>query len=989
MARIQLLSPAQRTQLFSLSEEMSQKDIVHYYTFSSDDLAIIHEQREEHNQLGFAIQLAYYRFPGRPFQMGEPVPQSVLEYVAAQLHTSPAAFSKYGKRDVTRREHAAKIQKLLRYRQWDPETEQELAPLLQELALQSENGMSLTTALLEQMRKRKVILPAASTIEQFVSQVRAQAEATIFTQLTAALSLEQRERLDALLAVQDGRETPFSWLKGFPRRPSATSILSIIERITYLDEITLPPQSGQTIAPQRLIKLARCAGRYTAQHLLRLETRERHALLVTFLIEFRKELVDQIIGMHDKLIGQLFNRSERQQKTEFQNSGRAMNEKVRLYAKVGQALIEARASQRDWQQAIESVIPWERFITSVEEAAKLARDENFDYLDEMKTRYGWLRQYTPKMLETLNLQAAPGSASLLKAIDLIKELNRSGKRSVPETAPLDFVTARWEKYILKRGTIDRVYYEIYTLSELRNRLRSGDVWVEGSREYKDFNAYLLSREEWLKLKSDGQTGVALPLTFDEYIRERSSTLHISLRRLGISLKRGTVPDVRLEDSELHITPLEKSVPEEVETLHRRAYELVPRIKLTELLIEVDGWTRFSDYFTRGDDATGVARDKKVLLSAILADATNLGPANMASVCPGVSLKQLLWVSDIYLNEATYTKALREIVNFHHALPFASHWGAGTTSSSDGQNVRIFQRFGTTAQINARYGLAPSVTFYTHISDQYSPFYTKVINSTVRDATHVLDGLLYHETDLSIKEHYTDTAGFTDHVFALCHLLGFRFAPRIRDLADKKLYTIKSGNTPEYRSLQPLIGGKIQLRSIEHNWDELLRLAASIRSGTVTASRMLRKLGSYPRQNSLALALRELGRIERTLFTIDWLEQPELRQRALVGLNKGEARNALAKTVFFYRRGEVSDRSLEDQYNNASGLNLVVAAIILWNTVYLAKAIDYLMARNEAVFEHVKHLSPVAWDHISLTGDYIWNFDQRKDQTDLRQLRLAA
>jgi TnpA family transposase len=205
-----------------------------------------------------------------------------------------------------------------------------------------------------------------------------------------------------------------------------------------------------------------------------------------------------------------------------------------------------------------------------------------------------------------------------------------------------------------------------------------------------------------------------------------------------------------------------------------------------------------------------------------------------------------------------------------------------------------------------------------------------------------------------------------------------------------LYTINSSNISEYKSLQPLIGGKIQLRSIEHNWNELLRLTASIRRGTVTASRMLRKLASYPRQNSLALSLRELGRIERTLFTIDWLEQPELRQRALAGLNKGEARNALAKAVFFYRQGEVSDRSWEDQYNNASGLNLVVAAIILWNTVYLAKAIEYLLERGEAIVtEQVKHLSPVAWDHISLTGDYLWNFDQRSDLTDLRPLRIAA
>jgi hypothetical protein len=89
--------------------------------------------------------------------------------------------------------------------------------------------------------------------------------------------------------------------------------------------------------------------------------------------------------------------------------------------------------------------------------------------------------------------------------------------------------------------------------------------------------------------------------------------------------------------------------------------------------------------------------------------------------------------------------------------------------------------------NAKYGSEPGVLFYTHLSDQYAPFYTKVINANVRDATHVLDGLLYHESQLRIEEHYTDTAGFTDQVFALCHMLGFEFAPRIADLADKRIY----------------------------------------------------------------------------------------------------------------------------------------------------------------------------------------------------------
>src|SRR5689334_5899819 len=131
-------------------------------------------------------------------------------------------------------------------------------------------------------------------------------------------------------------------------------------------------------------------------------------------------------------------------------------------------------------------------------------------------------------------------------------------------------------------------------------------------------------------------------------------------------------------------------------------------------------------------------------------------------------------------------------------------------------------------------------FYTHISDQYSPFYTQPITATARDATYVLDGLLYHESDLRIEEHYTDTAGFTDHVFALCHLLGFRFAPRIRDLADKRLATIERPS--RYPALQGLIGTKLGTKQIRAHWDEVLRLATSIQQGTVTASLMLRKLG---------------------------------------------------------------------------------------------------------------------------------------------------
>ena len=122
------------------------------------------------------------------------------------------------------------------------------------------------------------------------------------------------------------------------------------------------------------------------------------------------------------------------------------------------------------------------------------------------------------------------------------------------------------------------------------------------------------------------------------------------------------------------------------------------------------------------------------------------------------------------------------------------------------------------------------------------------------------------------------------MFALMHLLGFRFAPRIRDLADKRLFT--PGTQTDYPALAALIGSVINVKQIRNHWDEILRLATSIRQGTVTASLMLRKLGSYPRQNGLAVALRELGRIERSRFTLDWLQNVELRRRVHAVLNKG-------------------------------------------------------------------------------------------------------
>jgi TnpA family transposase len=796
---------------------------------------------------------------------------------------------------------------------------------------------------------------------------------------------DQKDKLDALLSSRDGsKQTSLAWLRQPAGAPSARNLLTHVERLHALRNIGLSTETGRNVRQNHLLRLAREGAQTTAYHLRDFEAERRYATLVAILLDTEATLTDEILDMHDRMIGSAFAKAKRSYEASFQESGKAINEKVRLYVKVGQALIEAKENGNDPFLAIEQILSWEQFTESVSEAEKLARPEDFDYLALLGDNYPQLRRYLPAFLEAFEFKAAPAARNIIEAVEVLKKLSAAKSRSLPDNAPTEFIRRRWAPYVFTSSGLDRRYYELCAVTELKNALRSGDIWVPGSRQFKDFEDYLLPTSVFEALHLSEQLPLVTNGSFDRYWAEREALLRRELEKVNSLAACQKLADAEISDGTLKVTPLANAVPEEAEILMRQAYARLPHLKVTDLLLEVDHWTNFTDHFTHLK-SNELAKDRTLLLTVILADAINLGLKKMAEACPGTSIAKLSWLSAWHIRDETYSKALAEIVNYHHRQPFAAHWGEGTTSSSDGQQFRAGGRGEQAGQVNLRYGTEPGVLFYTHVSDQYAPFHTKVINATVRDATHVLDGLLYHESDLKIEEHYTDTAGFTDHVFALCHLLGFRFAPRIRDLADRRIYVPEKGNT--YPALQGLVGGTLNVPLMATQWKEALRLATSIKQGTVTASLILRKLGAYPRQNSLALALRELGRVERTLFTLEWLQNPELRRRVQVGLNKGEAKNALARAVFFNRLGELRDRTFENQRYRASGLNLVVAAIVLWNTVYLKRAIEALREDGHSIQESLlQHLSPVGWEHINLTGDYVWHANKRVAKGRFRPLR---
>ena len=985
MPRRSILTTSEKDSLVAIPE--SEEELIRYYTLSETDLSIIRQHRGAANRLGFAVQLCCMRYPGIAISTEQSLPQIFLEYLADQLEISSELWRAYGRRQETRREYLLELQNLFGFELFSMKRYDEMIDELHSVAERTDKGIVIASTLVENLRLKNILLPANNVIERMCAEAITRANRDIYFQLSDSLTHQQRQQLDKLLKIRpDSSMTYLAWLRQSPMKSNSKTMLEHIERLQLLHDINLPLGIERSIHQNRLLKMAREGGQMTPTNLAKFESSRRYATLVALVIEAMATLTDEIIELHDKIIGKLFNTAKHKHEKEFQSSGKAINDKVRLYNRIGQVLLDAKQTGKDPYMAIESIISWDDFTQSVNEAGRLAKSEDFDFIHRIAENYSTLRRYVPEFLSILKLRAAPSAEELLQGIELLRKLYLDNTRKIPDDAPTGFVRRRWSKLVFTPEGIDRRNYELCLLTELKNALRSGDIWVQGSRQFKDFDAYLLTVDTYSSLKETDKLGISVNTDFERYINQRLAQLEESLNTVNMLAESNELPDAIITNNGLKITPFDAIFPENAQSLVQNTATLLPHVKITELLIEVDAWTAFSRHFTHIKNDQ-IAKDQTLLLTAILADGINLGLSKMAESCPGATYAKLSWLQAWHIRDETYSQALGELTNAQLKHPFALNWGDGKTSSSDGQRFRAGNKAQSTGHINPKYGSEPGRLFYTHISDQYSPFSAKLVNVGVRDSTYVLDGLLYHESDLRIEEHYTDTAGFTDHVFALMHLLGFCFAPRIRDLADTKIYI--PDNEKKYDALKPMIGGTLGIKNIQMHWDEILRLAGSIKKGTVTASLMLRKLGSYPRQNGLAVALRELGRIERTLFILDWLQSIELRRRVQAGLNKGEARNALARAVFFNRLGEIRDKSFDQQRYRASGLTLLTSAIVLWNTVYLERAVNALKNKGETIDDSLlQYLSPLGWEHINLTGDYVWKKSSKLKDGKFRPLRVV-
>src|SRR6266571_606923 len=276
---------------------------------------------------------------------------------------------------------------------------------------------ALVGALIEEMRDRQIIIPGITTVERLGWEVRRRAQRQVFRLLTERLTDLQRAQLQALLTVPAAsRQTLLVWLRQPPGAASPANFLRVVERLRWIRELGLDPQVTSRVHQNRLQQLAREGARMTAQRLGEFDVARRDATLVAFLLATAEDLVDQALDMHDKLLGQQFKKGERKQEDQIKKSRKAINEKVRLYARVGKALITAKEATQDAYVAIESVLPWERFVGTVQEAEQLTTTTEVDTVEILVSRYPQLRKYTKELLATFEFQATKANEPLLKAL---------------------------------------------------------------------------------------------------------------------------------------------------------------------------------------------------------------------------------------------------------------------------------------------------------------------------------------------------------------------------------------------------------------------------------------------------------------------------------------------------------------------------------------------------------------------------------------------
>ncbi|MFK7932004.1 MAG: Tn3 family transposase [Saprospiraceae bacterium] len=944
---------------------------------TDEDLTNIQFRRKKRNRLGFAYQLSFVRLHNRfPNQQPLEIDEEILNYVSLQLGISSTLIYTYDNRRKTVAEHQEIIRKYLDLQRFHDTPSVLVEQFIFDQSCQLEQTHALLSLLRDFLRQHSILEPAESTLRRLIQQERQKARDFVFDKIYSFLTEEHQKQLDKLLETNDKPYSELHRLKQAPNRASASTIIKITEKLDIIKSIGILLINLSWLNNNLQRWMNRHVRQATATRLRKLTAKKRYALLVCFLKQHYLDLTDDLVRTYDKVMSQTYNRTQVDLDKQNRKENRSIKTSLATFQTLADTILDDSITDANLRITIYERIGKNDLSNRRDRVKSWLSGKYKDVFTLLThTRFSFLRQFSPVLLEHLSLEKEDAKDdTIIQAVELLKEMNRAGKRKIEGDVPISFMPKSTQKLVVQKdGRIDKAAWECALLTAVKDSIKSGNIAIKDSKRYGHIDDFFMPLEQWetkrvsfferAGLPSDPQQVKGfltkrLNRAFDDFLEKLPKNKYAQLDQQGWKLSKDESVD------------LSKDAKEKLSQLQAYLAKNMRLIKLPQLLIEVDNELQFSPHFMSAPQQKKPNTDDvRAVIATVMAHGCNIGSHTMSHLTEGVSYNKIKNISDWFLTQDAQRSALAIIVNAISGLDITKHWGSGKTSSSDGQRFSWRQRI-------LQQSYSPkfrdfALEFYTFIADNYAPYFSRPIECTDRDAPYVLDGLFYNESDLQIEEHYTDTHGYTEINFAAFAMLGKKFSPRIKGVQQQNIYRIDTQK--DYGSLDVLVNHKqrkIHLDWIVDNWDRIGHFYASLESGYTTASTALKRLNGYTGKNHFYRANRELGRIFKTEHILKVMSDQPTRSKTTIGLLKSEQLHQLARDLKYAKRGRITSRDWLEQRNSCSSLTLILACIIYWQAKEIHRVLLECPPEKELDLTLLKHVSPITWDNVILYGEYV-------------------